>query len=147
MLTDVKKDQRHSAGLKPCVLHLINMLCGHSIMTKSEAINKIRSSIAEGVQLITPEGKSYEEHLTEVSQVLLAHVIEPIPVVLTSACFPEHDYEKYRKSNVLAIAKMGNNWLLTLESENEFALGFGEKPDNIMMHGFSSPDAVGEWCV
>jgi hypothetical protein len=116
-------------------------------MTKSEAINKIRSSIAEGVQLITPEGKSYKEHLAEVSQVLLAHVIEPIPVVLTSACFPEHDYEKYRKSNVLAIAKMGNSWLLTLESENEFALGFGEKPDNIMMHGFSSPDAVGEWCV
>ncbi|MEL4284531.1 hypothetical protein ACE02Y_09010 [Shewanella xiamenensis] len=116
-------------------------------MTKSEAINKIKSSIAEGAQLITPEGKNYEEHLAEVSQVLLAHVIEPIPVVVTSACFPEHDYEKYRKSNVLAIAKKGKSWLLTLESENEFALGFGEKPDNIMMHGFSSPDAIGEWCA
>jgi len=42
---------------------------------------------------------------------------------------------------------MGNRWLLTLESTNEFALGFGETPDNIMMYGFVSPDAVGEWCA
>ncbi|BFL84047.1 hypothetical protein LFREDSHE_24970 [Shewanella baltica] len=42
---------------------------------------------------------------------------------------------------------MGNRWLLTLESTNEFALGFGETPDNIMMYGFVSPDAVVMVCI
>ncbi|QSX31186.1 hypothetical protein JYB88_05990 [Shewanella cyperi] len=116
-------------------------------MTKSEAIKKIEQSIAEGAQLITPEGKTYEEHLAEVSRALFEHVIDPIPVTVTSACFPEYDFEKYKSSKVLAIAHMENSWLLTLESENEFALGFGESPENIMMHGFSSSDAVGEWCA
>ena len=116
-------------------------------MTKDEAITKIEQSVADGAQLITPKGKTYEEHLEEVLRVLFEHVIEPMPVTITTACFPEYDYEKYKNSKVLAIARMENSWLLTLESENEFALGFGESPENIMMYGFSSSDAVGEWCA
>src|SRR5690554_3898045 len=116
-------------------------------MTKSEAISKIERSIAEGSQLITPKGMSYEDHLADVSKVLYEHVIDPVPAVVTSACFPEYDYEKYKRGIVWAIARMGNNWLLTLESENEFALGFGVSVSDTMMHGFSSPDAVGEWCA
>ena len=116
-------------------------------MTKDDAVRKIKDSIAKGAQLSTPRGKTYEAHLAEVSKALFEHVIDPVPVTITSACFPEYDYENYRSSTVFAIAHMGNNWLLTLESESEFALGFGESPKDIMMHGFSSSDAIGEWCA
>jgi|SRR5690554_6052987 len=117
------------------------------MMTKSDAIAKIERSISEGAQLITPQGKNYEEHLAEVSEALYEHVIDPVPAIVTSACFPEYDYGRYQSGKVWAIARIGNNWLLTLESENEFALGFGESATDIMMHGFSSSDAVGEWCA
>ncbi|WP_341939215.1 hypothetical protein [Marinimicrobium sp. C2-29] len=125
----------------------IKMLCVLSAMTKNEAIAKIENSIAEGSQLITPAGKTYEDHLAAVSKKLFDHVIEPMPALVTSTCVAGEDYEKYKNSSVLAIAQMGSSWLLTLEFENEFALGFGESPKDIMMHGFSSPDAIGEWCV
>ena len=114
-------------------------------MTKEQAIKKIKKSLSEGAQLITPKGKTYEEHLKKVTDTLFEHVIEPKEATIKSACFPEYDYEKYKTSKVWAIANMGNNWLLTLEKENEFALGFGDAEDNIMMHGFSSSDAIGEW--
>jgi 6-phosphogluconate dehydrogenase (decarboxylating) len=116
-------------------------------MTKEEAIRKIEASISDGAQLITPKGKTYEEHLKDVTEVLFEHLIEPIEAKVTSACFPEYDFDKYKNSKVWAIANMGNSWLLTLENENEFALGFGDSADYIMMHGFSSSDAVGEWCA
>ncbi|QSX34828.1 hypothetical protein JYB87_06285 [Shewanella avicenniae] len=116
-------------------------------MNKTEAIEKIEMSIAEGVQLITPKGMTYEAHLKSITDTLFAHVIEPIEATIVGASFPEYDLKKYKVSKVWAIAHMGNNWLLTLENENEFALGFGESADNILMHGFSSSDAIGEWCA
>jgi hypothetical protein len=116
-------------------------------MTKEETIRKIEASISDGAQLITPKGKTYEEHLKEVTEVLFEHLIEPIEAKVTSACFPEYDFDKYKNSKVWAIANMEKSWLLTLDGENEFALGFGVSANNIMMHGFSSSDAVGEWCA
>jgi len=116
-------------------------------MNKKEAINRIQESLSEGAQLITPKGKTYEKHLKEVTDTLFNHIIEPVEAKIVSASFPEYDFEKYKKSKVWAIANMGNSWLLTLDKENEFALGFGDSADNIMMHGFSSSDAVGEWCT
>ena len=116
-------------------------------MTREEAIEKVERSIAQGVQLITPKGKSYEAHIKEVVDTLMAHIIDPQQATITSASFPEYAFEKYKKSKVWAIAQMNGSWLLTLDGENEFALGFGGSPTDIMMHGFSSSDAVGEWCA
>ncbi|WP_226705225.1 hypothetical protein [Microbulbifer elongatus] len=115
-------------------------------MTKQDAIEKIEKSLAGGAQLITPKGKTYEEHLEEACRKLFANLIEPCKVSITSACFPEYDFSKYQNSVVWGIAKSENHWLLTLDKEAEFALGFGEEASNIMMLGFSSPDALGEWC-
>jgi len=116
-------------------------------MTKYEAIAKVKKSLSEGAQLITPKGKTYDEHLKEITAILFDHIIEPTEANVTSACFSEYDFVKYQNSKVWAIANMGNNWLLTLDNENEFALGFGDSVSNIMMHGFSSSDAIGEWCA
>ena len=116
-------------------------------MNIKEAELKIRNSISNGAQLITPKGKVYEDHLEEVANKLIAHLINPLEATITSACFPEYDYEKYKSSKVWAIAYMEDNWLLTLDDENEFALGFGKTEKSIMMHGFSSSDAIGEWCA
>ena len=116
-------------------------------MNKKEAIEKIQNSIADGVQVITPKGDTYESFVNKQAEKLLAHVIEPVVVNITSTCAPEGDYEKYKNTKVWAIANMNDSWLLTIETENDFALGFGKLPESIMMHGFSSSDALGEWCI
>ena len=116
-------------------------------MNKSEALKKIQNSIADGAQLITPKGQMYEEFVDKCSKILIEHVIDPVEATVVSTCCPEGDFEKYRKSKVWAIAHMNDSWLLTIEGENEFALGFGSDKDNILMHGFSSSDALGEWCT
>ena len=116
-------------------------------MTKTEAIRKIQRSLALGSQVITPKNRNYEEYAAELSEILINHTITPIKVTIVSACFSEYDFDKYKNSEVWAIARINDSWLLTLETENEFALGFGADAKNIMMHGFSSSDALGEWCA
>lgn len=119
-------------------------------MNKEKAIAKIEQALATvEAQVITPPGRSYAEFVQELSSSLLACVIDPVEVQVTSTCAPEGDFERYRKAKVWGIARKKNigNWLLTPEGSNEFALGFGEDPMNIIMHGFSSDDALGEWCA
>tara|TARA_R110002049_G_scaffold183813_1_gene351811 strand:+ start:713 stop:1111 length:399 start_codon:yes stop_codon:yes gene_type:complete len=117
-------------------------------MNKTDAINKIQKSlISEKPQVITPEGQVYEEYIEKLSVALLESVIEPVKVNVISSCAADGDLEKYQASVVWGIAKCNGNWLLTLEAENEFALGFGSDPKQIMIHGFSSSDALGEWCA
>jgi hypothetical protein len=114
-------------------------------MTESDAISKLLVSFKDDPQVITPKGKTYENYVEERKVGLLDCVIEPQKVKVTSACFPEYYLEKYQSSAVWVIAKWEDNWLFTLESENEFALAFGECKDSIMMLGFSSSDALAEW--
>jgi hypothetical protein len=117
-------------------------------MNKDDAIAKIRhSQVTVEAQIITPLGHSYAEYVQELYGNLLACVIEPVKVKITSACASEGDFERYRNEKVWAIARDGGSWLLALESADEFALGFGDDPMDIMMHGFSSNDALGEWCT
>ncbi len=117
-------------------------------MNKVKAIAKIKHSLViVEAQVITPPGRSYAEYVHELSSMLLACVIDPIEVKVTSTCASEGDFEMYKSAKVWGIArdKDSGSWLLTLENSDEFALGFGEDPMNIMMHGFSSNDALGEW--
>jgi hypothetical protein len=116
-------------------------------MNKSEAIAKIKSALTPKAQVISPKGEIYEEFVQRLSTELLANVIKPIKATVVSTCAANGDFDKYNKSTVWAIAKNEFGWLLTLENENEFALGFGDDPNKIMMHGFSSFDVLGEWCT
>ncbi|XPF95299.1 hypothetical protein ACM9HF_04600 [Colwellia sp. RE-S-Sl-9] len=114
-------------------------------MNKSAAIFKINEAISDDSQVITPKGRDYDEYVIEVTDKLIANVIEPVKANVTSACFPEYYLDKYQSSEVWCIAQCKDNWLLTIASENEFALGFGDSPNNIMMLGFSSSDVLAEW--
>ncbi len=116
-------------------------------MNKVEAISKIKLSLLNGAQVIAPKTVDSDKFIEEQAVKLLSNVIEPVIVKITSACFPEYDYEKYLSSEVWAIAHDRDSWLLTLADENEFALGFGDSTNEIMMHGFSSSNALGEWCT
>ena len=117
-------------------------------MNKSEALDKIQYSLkSEEVQVITPQRETYEEYVEKLSRMLIDSVIDPVKATITSACAKEGAFELYKNSEVWAIARKNDNWLLTLEGKQEFALGFGDDLNNIMMHGFSSADALGEWCV
>jgi len=116
-------------------------------MNKSEALSKIKAALTGDAQVITPKGETYEDLVERLSKELLANVITPVEVTVISTCADNGDFEKYKSSKVWAIANHDGSWLLTLESENEFALGFGDDPGKIMMHGFSSSDVLGEWCT
>ena len=117
-------------------------------MNKTEALDKILLSLStEEAQVITPKGEVYEQYVEKLTKLLIKSVIEPVKVKVTSACAKEGDFIKYKNSVVWGIARSEGNWLLTLENENEFALGFGDNPNSIMMHGFSSSDVLGEWCA
>lgn len=117
-------------------------------MNKDDAIAKIRhSQVTVEAQVITPPGRCHEEYVQELYGNLLACVIEPVKVKVTSACASQGDFERYRNEIVWAIARDGGSWLLVLEISDDFALGFGDDPMEIMMHGFSSSDALGEWCT
>jgi len=115
-------------------------------MNKIEALSKIKLALNGHAQVITPKGETYENYVAKLSLNLLEHVIDPVKVTVVSTCADNGDFDKYKKSNVWAIAKSKFGWLLTLENENEFALAFGDDPNKIMMHGFSSPDVLAEWC-
>lgn len=117
-------------------------------MNRDEAIKRLEHSLAtEEARVITPSGKTYEEHIETLAKSLRTSVIEPVRVQVTSTCAAGGDFDTYRSAVVWAIARSGNNWLLTLETQAEFALGFGDDPLSIKMHGFSSSDALGEWCA
>ncbi|MFT7389312.1 MAG: hypothetical protein ACI8VC_002578 [Candidatus Endobugula sp.] len=117
-------------------------------MNRSEALEKINYSLStEEARVITPKGEIYEDYVKKLSNILISSVIVPVKVNVTSTCVIEGEYNVYKNAVVWAIAINNGNWLLTLEKENEFALGFGDDPSNIKMHGFSSSDALGEWCA
>lgn len=116
-------------------------------MNKSEALLKIKSALTGDAQVIPPKGELYKDCVERLSRELLSYVIQPIKVKVVSTCAENGDFDKYKNSNVWAIAKNKYGWLLTLENENEFALGFGDDVNEIMMHGFSSSDVLGEWCT
>jgi hypothetical protein len=114
-------------------------------MTKTEAIAKIEASLLGEPQVITPKNSTYEIYVKERSIALIETVIEPKPITVNAACFPQYYLELYQNSSVWVIANSGDNWLLTLEGKPEFALAFGGNPNNLTMLGFSSSDALAEW--
>jgi len=117
-------------------------------MNKLTAIEKIKFSLkTETSRIITPKGQTYEAHVEKISTLLMEAVIDPVRVKVTSSCVAEGDFDKFKYSVVWGIARKRDNWLLISKTDNEFALGFGSDPCNIMMHGFSSSDALGEWCA
>ena len=123
---------------------MVGVMC----MTKIEAIKKIEKALeTEQARVIPPKGMGYQEHILQLSELLMNQTIEPIRVKVTSTIIEGSDFEKYKNTKVWAIAKSNDNWLLTLEGIQEFALGFGVNPKSIMMHGCSSSDVLGEWCA
>lgn len=114
-------------------------------MTREEAVSKIRLSLLDEPQVITPKNTTYEEYVERCSTSLIQSVIEPKRVKINKACFPEYYLERYKSSKVWVIANSRDNWLITIENESEFALAFGNNPSDLMMLGFSSSDALAEW--
>jgi len=77
----------------------------------------------------------------------MSEVISPIRVKVTSTIITGDAFAKYSGSDVWGIAKGKGGWLLTIEGESEFALGFGDNPNEIQLHGCSSSDVLAEWCA
>ncbi|MFB2730052.1 hypothetical protein ACE02H_21520 [Shewanella mangrovisoli] len=116
-------------------------------MNRIDAITKIEASLKScEPQVITPKGRSYEEYVKQLSEQLLESVIDPVLVEVTSTIIQGGDFESYKSATVWGIARIGINWLITIEGEPEFALAFGVDPLDLKMHGCSSSDVLAEWC-
>ena len=117
-------------------------------MKRTEAIEKIERSLEScEPQLITPKGTTYKAHVAQLAKKLLNEVIDPIRVKVSSTIIQDADFDMYHDAEVWAIAKGPGGWLLTIVGVEEFALGFGDDPQALKMHGCSSSDALGEWCA
>ena len=117
-------------------------------MNKTEAIEKVKRSLAKSEpQILTPKGTTYEAHIAKLSKLLLDSIIDPVRVNVVSTIMEDCDFERYKESEVWGIAIGRGGWLLTISGSEEFALGFGDNPEKIKMHGCSSDDALEEWCL
>lgn len=114
-------------------------------MNIDEARAKLLLSFEDEPQLITPKGKNYKEYVEEKKNQLLGFVISPVIGTVVGASMPVYDYAKYKSAKVWVIANWQDNWLITLDNEQEFALAYGESPHQLNMLGFSSSDALAEW--
>lgn len=110
-----------------------------------EARQKLVQSFEEGAESPVPAGRDPAEYIESAKEQLLANLITPIEAHIAGASFPEYALPVYESSKVWAIAKSGNHWLLTLEGQQQFALGFGASPEALEILGFSSSNALGEW--
>jgi hypothetical protein len=115
------------------------------VMIESDTIVTLIDSFKDELPGYYPKGNTYEKYVEDRKSRILDCVIEPQKIKVTLACFSENYLAKYQSSDVWAVAKWDDNWLLALESENEFALAFGECKDNIIILGFSSSDAPAQW--
>lgn len=127
----------------PRLSRIIGSLC---VMDKTEAIYKIKASLEHHASRGIPKGVDGVEFIKQQSNFLLESAIEPERVSFVFASFPGADFDLYNSSVVWAIARHNENWLLTIQGKNSFALGFGHSTNDIEMLGFSSENALGEWC-
>ena len=117
-------------------------------VTREEAIEKIENSINSVAPILRiPELEDEAKYIKRLTDLLFDSVIDPVKVQVKSTCVKGGDFALYENADVWGIARIDNNWLLTLENEIQFALGFGSEPSHIKMHGFSSADVLGEFYV
>ncbi|WP_198411332.1 hypothetical protein [Marinimicrobium alkaliphilum] len=114
-------------------------------MNREQAKQKVEASLALGCHTAAPWVEDREAYIAEKAADLIACIIQPVSATVVAASYPEYSFAEYHESKVWAIAKSGDNWLLTLDGKPDFALGFGSDPASIEMLGFSSADALGEW--
>lgn len=113
-------------------------------MDREQALQRLKDSFSRGSKTPTL-GNDAKEYLSQKSAELLQVVIDPVKAKVTRAAYPEYAFREYQASDVWAIARSADNWLLTLADKPEFALAWGDSSDDLYMHGFSSTDALAEW--
>ena len=114
-------------------------------MTRSEAIEAIRSSIARGSATPTLGTDDRAAYIHKNTQDLEAIVIEPVAATVHGVAY-EHGLLALLKSDpALVIAHRGNNWLGFVPSLGQFFLAYGTDPGALNALGFYSDDALAEW--
>ena len=114
-------------------------------MDRAQAVSLISASIAKGTGSPFVGVEDRDAAVEEAGRNLLSDVIEPYQVRVTSASFPEYDFEQFSSCSVYAIAGQADHLLLYCPSSGKFALGWGEDHQEIQMLGFATGDALAEW--
>ena len=114
-------------------------------MDRASAISAIDHSLSQGSGTPIPSGVSPEAYLTEQAAALLAAVIEPVAVTISSEMFNHGTRAALSAAPVFAIAHRDSNWLLFSPELGVFSLAFGPSHDDLGILGFSSNDALAEW--
>lgn len=114
-------------------------------MNKREALLRIHASLQRfAARLIPPSDVPYASYCQQQRTRLLAAVIDPVEVSVSTCIIQDPAFRTYQSCRVWDIARVANTWLLTLEHEAYFALAFGDHPNALKMHGSASADALTE---
>ena len=114
-------------------------------MTRHEAIEVVRASIAQGT--CTPIFESDRNAaVLLLAQALETSIIEPLPAKVNGVAFTGTGLlEALAAQTPLVIARAGENWLGYLPSTQAFFLAYGPDSTQLNALGFHSTDALAEW--
>ncbi len=114
-------------------------------MTKSEAIDAIRSSISRGSGTPNLGSISREAYIKEKALSLEQAAISPIAAIVQGVAH-EHGLLDLLNTNLAwVIAREDEDWLGFVPSTGDFFLAYGSSPENLNALGFYSDDALAEW--
>lgn len=114
-------------------------------MNKDFAVSALNASLRRGSSTPCTWAADRDAYIAAKSAELLDAVIEPITATISGESFSYGAMQELMGAGVYAIARSGTSWLLFSPSTDRFSLAFGEHPEDLVILGFSSNDALAEW--
>lgn len=114
-------------------------------MTKADARAAIDRSLARGSATPATWVEDRRTYIEERSAELQAALIEPIRVFVVGESFSYGVKKQLDGTELFAIARRDDHWLLYSPQFELFSLAFGADEKDLSIVGFASDDALAEW--
>lgn len=114
-------------------------------MTRSDALEAIRSSIARGSATPTLGPVDRETYIRQKARELEEVVIDPAAATVHGVAYEYGLLDLLQENLSLVVAHRGDHWLGFVPSLGKFFLAYGPSPDKLNALGFHSGDALAEW--
>ena len=114
-------------------------------MNKQEAREVIEDSLSRGSGTPVTWTKDRDAYIAKASSGLLSSLIDPVPVRIVDETYKYDVKMQMEASEIFAIARRDDDWLLYSPARRIFSRAFGPNEDRLSILGFASPDALAEW--
>jgi len=117
-------------------------------MTTHPALLALETSLSAGSSTPCTWRADRDVYIQEQSQALREAMVEPHSVrAVASAWAQQHCGATAQIIEFIAVAHLGENWLLFNERTGEFSLAYATGPttEPLSLLGFASKDALAEW--